>query len=297
MINVIWQTEKSNKSVISNETDNQLEYITKVLFKNFDFINHFDNKEYKTFLDNSIIIYPAWNRLVDDIQSKYFETYRLKKLNYILFHISNEFLNHDYSYYSNANHVFRFHYDPNIKLNNVITFPMGFLTGYMNNSEKINLSKDRNILVTFIGDLKHDRHNLVNNIQDIDNKFIHCTRTWGDSNMLQFNEVINIYKKTLFVPIPLGYGNRDETCRPYEALEWGSIPIIKKVNGEDFYKPVLGEHPLPTINEWHELKPLMNKLLNNNIDDLIIKINEWWTSYKEKLAKDAGDIVMKEFNK
>jgi hypothetical protein len=293
MINIIWQTFSSDNQVIHNETLCQFEYITKVLFKNIEFKNYFDNKEYKTVLNNSIIIYSAWNKYIDNEQKEYFNKFKNNGFNYILFHLSNEFLDHYHDYYSDANFVFRFHFDPDIKLSNVFTFPMGFLSGYLNNDNNINLSKDRNLLVTFVGDLKHDRRIMIDNISNIENKFIHCTNTWGASNMLSFKDVIEVYKKTLFVPIPLGYGNRDETCRPYEALEYGCIPILKKVNGVDFYKSVLGEHPLPSVNEWSELKPLMEKLSTEKIDDLIIKIHNWYLNLKDELSKKASDIINK----
>jgi len=291
IVNVIWQTKISNKPVIQNETNNQFEFITKVLFKNFNFINHFDDQKYKTVLNRSILIYGAWDRHITEQQRKYFGTYKSNNFNYILFHLSNEALNHYTDYYSDANYVFRFHYDPEIKLPNVITFPLGFLSGYMNNDKKINLSTNRNTIICFIGDIKHDRQGLVNDISKINNNVIHCTKTWGDVNMMPFDKVIEVYKKTIFAPIPLGYGNRDECCRPYEALEWGCIPIIKKINEVDFYKQVLGDHPLPTINEWSEIQPLIDKLMSENIDDLIIKINRWYLEYKEKLAVQICDIV------
>ena len=296
MINLIWQTDYSNKPTIINETTNQLEYITKVLFKNLEYINHFDNKEYKTYLNNSIIIYPNMIPENSNEMNYYLEKYKSMNLNYILFHLGDEIFHENYNYYLDANYVFRVHYNPNIVLPNVTTVPMGFLTGYINNTRKINLSNDRNILVTFIGELKHDRQLLVNSLSDVENKIVHCTYAWADPNQFTFDKSIDIYKKTLFAPIPLGYGNRDECCRPYEALEWGCIPIIKKVNGIDFYKPTLGEHPLPTINEWSELKPLMNKLMNDNIDDLIIKINDWWTDFKLILSKKVADLVIEKLN-
>jgi hypothetical protein len=291
MINIIWQTEYSNKPVITNETSIQFEYITKVLFKNVEHINYFDNKEYKTILDNSIIIFPNRIPSISDEMKEYLNKFHLLKYNYILFHLGDEIYHDNYDYYSNAKHVFRFYYNKDIKFNNVTTPAMGFISGYMNNGETINLSKYRDISVTFIGELKHDRQLLVNSISNIKNNFIHCTRSWGDPNQIPIKNVIDIYKKTLFVPIPKGYDDRGEGCRPYEALEWGCIPILKTVNGVDFYRHVLGEHPLPTVDNWSDIKSLIDKLMNDDVDSLIIKVNNWWTTFKEKLSNNIGDIV------
>jgi len=291
MINLIWQTDYSNKPTIQNETTIQFEYITKILFKNIDHINHFDNKEYKTVLNNSIIIYPNRIPTISDDMKNYLEKYKSLNYNYILFHLGDEIYHNNYDYYADANHVFRFYYNPDIKLPNVTTPPMGFITGYMNNTNKINLSKDRNIPVTFIGEVKHDRQLLVNNISNIENRFMNCTKSWADPNQLSFNNVIDIYKRTLFVPIPKGYRDRGEGCRPYEALEWGAIPILKTVNGVDFYKHVLGDHPLPTIDNWSDIKPLIDKLMNEDIDSLILKVNDWWIKFKEELSDQTNNIV------
>lgn len=291
MINIIWQTDYSNRSTITNETTIQFEYITKVLFKNVDIVNYYDNKEYKTFLNNSIIIYP--NRLggISDEMNLYLKKYKELNYNYILFHLGDEIYHDNYDYYLDANHVFRFYYNKDIKFSNVTTPAMGFISGYMNNGEKINLSKDRNLLVTFIGELKHDRQNLVNALSNVENKFIHCTRSWADPNQMTFQQVIDTYKRTIFVPIPKGYDDRGEGCRPYEALEWGAIPILKTVNGIDFYKHVLGDHPLPTVDNWYDLEPLMNKLVSENIDELIIKVNNWWLNFKESQSLDISEII------
>jgi hypothetical protein len=296
MINLIWQTEYSNKPTIFNETTNQFEYITKVLFKNVEHINHFDNKEYKTYLNNSIIIYPNMIPENSNEMKQYLETYKSLNYNYILFHLGDEIYHNNYDYYLDAKHVFRFYYNWNITYTNVTTPAMGFISGYMNNGEKINLSKNRNVLVTFIGELKHDRQLLVNSLSGVENKIVHCTHSWGDPNQFTFDKVIDIYKRTIFAPIPKGYSDRGEGCRPYEALEWGCIPILKKVNGLDFYKHVLGEHPLPSVNEWNELPELMNKLINEDIDNLIIKVNNWWTNFKENLSKEISNIVIKKLN-
>ena len=86
MINLIWQTENVGKKVLSDETVGQLEYITKVIFKNVEHINHFDNKQYKTFLDNSVIIYSAPLTDIDYGLKIYLDKYKQMNLKYFLFH-------------------------------------------------------------------------------------------------------------------------------------------------------------------------------------------------------------------
>lgn len=292
MINLIWQTRMDNISVLGDETNGQYEFITKVILKNVDYINYFDNKKYETILDNSIIVYSAPGSDIDSGLKDYLNKYNELKYNYILLHISNETLNHKCEYYSDAQHVFRFYHDEKIKKDNVTTLPLGFVSGYMNNTNNINLSDKRDISVVFIGQVKSDRKILVESIKNIENNFLHLTNKWNCPTKLSFDDVIDIYKRTLFVPCPMGWCNPD-SLRIFESLEWGCIPIIKKYNGIDYFEYIFGEHPIPTINEWTEVKGLMDNLINENIDDLILSINKWYKNYMNSVSENVSDIIYK----
>lgn len=290
MINIIWQTKKDNTSVLGDETNGQFQYINNVIFKNIEHINHFDNKEYKTVINNSIIVYSAPDKEIDNGLNLYLRKYKSLNFKYILLHLSNEILNHNCDYYDDSEHVFRFYYDQNIKKTNVTTLPLGFVSGYMNTTNNINLSEKRDILVTFIGQVKSDRHLLINSISNIQNKFLHITNKWNCPTCLSSNEVIEIYKKTLFIPCPMGWCNPD-SLRIFEALEWGCIPIIKKYDGIDYFKYIFGEHPLPLINDWSEITELINKLTHENLDDLILSINSWYINLMDSMSVNVANIV------
>jgi hypothetical protein len=220
----------------------------------------------------------------------YLNTYKTKGYKYILIHLSNESLQHNCNYYTNAEHVFRFYHDDSIKYSNVTTLPLGFVSGYMNNDNIINLSDKRNISVVFIGQIKADRQLLINNISEINNNFIYLTNQWDDPNLLTFDKVIEIYKRTKFIPCPMGWCNPD-SLRFFEALEWGAIPIIKKYNGIDYFKYIFGEHPIPIVNDWNEIPDLINKLDNNKLDELIIKINTWYKNEMKIVSENVANII------
>jgi len=280
MINLIWQTD-------NNPTNFHYDYITKVLFKNINYINHFDNKSYNTFLNNSIIIYSCMNYDINDKMKDYLEKYKSLGLKFIIFHLSDEKLNMDCCYYDNAQHIFRHYYNDKINDLNITTLPLGFASGYMNDTNNINLLNERDILITFIGQVKSDRQDLINNLNDINNKFLYLTTQWDCPTALSPNEVIEIYKRTIFVPCPMGW-NHPDSHRIFEALEWGCIPIIKKYNGIDYFKYIFGEHPLPVLDDWSKIKDLMDELKNN---ELLLKINKWYKNYMNTLSENISKIV------
>jgi hypothetical protein len=302
MINVIWQIQPVNHE--KNETEIKIlnfhiEFITNVLFKDLECVHHFDNLEYKTFLDNSIIIYYNYwllTELTPDLKN-YFTKYDELNLNYILFHLSDEDLHQNLDYYSNAKYIFRLFYNHKIQYSNLITLPIGYLSGYMNKENIINLSDKRDILISFIADdNKSDRKNLVNNLSDIDSKFLHLTKQWNCPTSLSKEKIIEVYKRTIFVPCPMGRISV-ETLRLYEALEWGCIPIIKRYKNEDYYEHIFGEHPIPIIDDWSELSSLIKKLNNENIDELIIKINTWYKNFMNETSLKIKNIVEEKLNK
>lgn len=51
---------------------------------------------------------------------------------------------------------------------------------------------------------------------------------------------------SIFSPCPQG-NVLLETPRVYEALQCGSIPIVERRLTLDYYKQLLGPHPLPTV--------------------------------------------------
>ena len=297
MVNLIWQTRQTgNKNPYTDETYSQFEFITEVIFKNIKHENHFDNKKYSIFLENAIIIYSSFSNHLEDDIAKYLKKYDSMNIKYSLFHLSNEnsYVNGLHcDYYDNTEHVFKFYYDKTIKKSNVTTFPLGYISGYINREKNINLSKDRDITTSFIGQVKSDRQLLVNNLLEMDelnNNFVYLTDKWNPTNGLSFNKVIEIFKRTLFVPCPMGWQN-PESCRLYEALEWGCIPIIKRYNGEDYYKNILGDHPIPVVNEWDEINSLIQELKSEDLDKLIKKINNWYLNYLDSISNNVENII------
>lgn len=298
MVNVIWQTYYEELSILFNSSLSQFEYIDDVVFKHLPHKNYFDHRRCKKILNNSIIIFSEMFFEMEEDVRKYLDKYDELNYNYILFHISNEFLGFNTKYYKNAKHIFRFYYDKNITLNNVTTLPVGFITGYLNKQNEIVPSKNRDILATFIGQLKKDRQYLVDELYKLDKTnsiFIYTTNKWADPNGLTTKRVIDIYKRTKFIPCPIGNHNV-ETLRLFEALEWGCIPVLKRYNNEDYYYNLFGDHPIPILNDWDELNYFMLSFDDEKTDKLIKELNDWYINYKDDMSLKVAKIVTDTFN-
>lgn len=87
-------------------------------------------------------------------------------------------------------------------------------------------------------------------------------------------------------PCPAGPSTPD-TFRVYEALECGAIPILDAVSlrpeTRGVWPLLLGDHPLPIIDDWSTLPDVMAQWL----DGWELKqrwISLWWRAYKNSFA-------------
>jgi hypothetical protein len=104
---------------------------------------------------------------------------------------------------------------------------------------------------------------------------------------------------SLVVPCPSGPASPD-TFRIWEALECGAVPIVDSRSLRDetvgFWPVVLGDHPLPMIDDWAMLPEVMDAVLAD-YDRIQHFCQYWWKSYrlsfKDWLAKDLVSLGAK----
>lgn len=280
-LNLIWQTKKGEP------TDFEFEYTTRVLFSGFKTNYYFDDGAYKEILDNSVIIYSNDSKKAPPELIHYLNKFRKRKFRFYLLHFSNEGLNHDHWYYSKANYVFRNYFDPQIKASNVLFIPLGFKSGYLNKDGKLNDCAEKSINVSFVGQPKSDRFEMIGAMEKLDAHYVHKTTSWNSPNALTQDECIDIYKKTKFAPCPMGNVHPD-SFRVCEALEWGSIPVIRTVDGEDYFRNVFGDHPFKVVNSWNELGRVVKS------DDYCAErehVHAWYLDFKTNLQNKIKDII------
>jgi len=259
----------------------EYDYILNDLLSNFEIEVKLIWDKLELFVENSLIIYSSDERELDNNLLNYFENYKNKGIKFNLFHISNECLNHNFNYYDYAEVVLRNYYDERIDKENVLTVPLGYKGGIKNRNKDYLRSDQKKYDFSFVGQLKNDRFNLVSEISKFDRVFIHKTNKWDCPTSIGPVEMGEIYSSTLLVPCPMGNINID-SFRICEVLESGSIPIIKKYNGYDYFEKIFGEHPIPIVNDWNEITNVYDKILVNP-DYEIEKINNWYYDFKNKL--------------
>jgi len=255
---------------ILNDLLSEFEIDVKLILDNLD-----------VFIENCLIIYSCDDRELNKNFRDYFVNYKNKGIKFNLFHISNEQLNHNCDYYDYAEVVIRNYYDPKINKQNVLTVPLGYKGGIKNLNQNYLSFNQKKYDFCFIGQLKRDRYDLITQISKSDKVFVHLTNRWDCPTSIGSKEMGEIYSSTLLVPCPMGNVNVD-TFRICEVLESGSIPIIKKYDGYDYFEKIFGEHPIPTVNEWNEIISVYNNILLNP-DYEIKKINEWYSTFKHEL--------------
>jgi hypothetical protein len=287
MKNLIWQTKIGDEQF-------SLQYIKDFLLKGIDYKEIFDGGECKVFLDDSIIVYSCCNDLPKKLE-EYFKKYDELKYKYYIIHTSNEARNeHDFTHYKNAKHVFREYYDPKTDaFDNVTTIPLGYKTGFLNEDrEGLFHANNKEYLWAFIGQVgKSDRVFMYDHLKTIGPHFVHSTSQWDCPTSLSVEKSIEIYKKTFFVPCPMGWLNPD-SFRINEALEWGCVPIVKKYpnfDGINYYKHVYGDNiPFIVVNEWNECPKIMMDLCNNVdiLNKLMYDIQIWYNIFRKNLQID-----------
>lgn len=282
-INLIWQTPKGDY------TEFEFEYITKILFKNFNQNKIFDNGTYETILNDSVIIYSKDNEDKTPISNdfiNYLDKFLEKGYNFYLLHLSNEVKGHDCWYYSKPNYVFRNYYFEDIKNNNVMYVPLGFKSGFLNENKDHKIPKKINF--SFIGmPYKQDRMEMINVIKK-HKPFLHLTNRWNCPTSLTPKQISEIYKITKFVPCPMGNVHVD-SFRITESLESGSIPIIKLYDNKDYFQKIYPNHPFPKVKTWTELDTIIE---NYSDDKKYLELHEIITTYYDTFKKNINNSII-----
>lgn len=246
-------------------------------------------------MDN-VILFDAWVYANDPA---YYAKFKGK--NAFLVHIGDEFLQLGHDRYVNFRGVFRMIWSSVFNPEHVMTIPLG---SYIQEPpESITPVANRRYAWSFIGDAgKVSRPEMVRAFSSIEPHF--CFSSMPVSGMSFFergpsgkrrvsaSDMFQILGDSVFAPSAMGNATI-ESCRPYDALEAGAIPIVERRMTLDYYRGLLGEHPLPTFASWREARQFANRLLNEPVQlaELQQSCVQWWANYKRELVRKIGAFL------
>jgi len=251
----------------------------------------FDGR-HQVVLDNAIV-FDAWV-YANDLE--YYKQFKGK--NAFLVHIGDEFYQIGADRYRNFRGVFRMLWSSVFNPQHVMTIPLG--TYIKESPASFPAVRDRRYAWSFIGDAeKASRPEMVHAFSSIEPHIcFSSTRVSGMSFLggggrkYSRPEFYEILGQSVFAPSPMGNASI-ESCRPYDALEMGAIPIVERRMTLDYYHGLLGDHPLPTVGSWAEGRALVSRLLDRpeELDKLQKTCVQWWADYQLKLHDRIGAFL------
>lgn len=251
-------------------------------------------------MDNAIVV-DAWVYANDPA---YYA--RFKGKNAFLLHCFDEFYELGLDRYLNFRGVFRMIWCGVFNPRHVMSLPLG---SYLDDlPATVPPVTERHYAWSFIGDAgKVSRPDMVRAMSTIEPHV--CFSSTPVRGVKFFNHDANgerripthkffeVLGDSVFAPAPMGNATI-ESCRPYDALEVGAIPIVERRLTLDYYRGLLGDHPLPTVGSWSEARKLVEVLLSDpgRLGDLQRTCLHWWAKYKSGLIAEIGTFLEERSN-
>ena len=249
-------------------------------------------------LDNAIL----FDAFVYCNDVKYYEQFRGK--NAFLVHFLDENFEGLYEeIYRNFLGVFRCHWSNVFNEKYVRKMPLGYSNGMGRAGRAIEPASTRKYVWSFAGQIaKSSRPDMVKALLPVKPYFLSGTddisgltflsREDREPKLLTPSDFSDLLLQSTFSPCPMG-NVQLECFRLYEALECGSIPIVEKRLTMDYFRELLGEHPIPTVRSWPEARTFIQQMLGNagEIDALQERCLSWWDGYKQSYREQVIEFV------
>ena len=238
-------------------------------------------------IKNPIILYPSWDRSPPNHVVNFIN--QLNPKQYLLFHFGDEGFIHDCSYYGRSFHTFRNYLVPGLDKSNCTLLPLGWNNGIGNPG--VPHKRDRKFDFCFIGSSKlrylpfsvNDRIDVMSVLRS-QNSLLHFPDLLGqDMNGAQQAAV---YMDSYFGPCTRGNTSLD-TFRVTELLEHGCIPMLRRYEGFDYYRALLGSNPLPIVDSWYDIP----KYLKRDVYQLQSEVWDWYGKLKMKIKSEVQSKV------
>ena len=256
--------------------------------------SHVVDGKHEVVLDNAIL----FDSFVYSRDPAYYQKFR--GMNSFLVHLSDEFYELGHDRYLPFRGVFRTIWTSVFNPKHVMQIPLGFSADMVPSDAK---ASERRYAWSFVGDAeKASRPDALLALSPIEPHL--CFSSTEVSGLTFFRATAKGKKKipredfvrylgqSAFVPTPMGNASL-ESCRVYDALECGAIPIVERRMTLDYFKRLLGDHPLPTVRAWSEARELVKKLVRDpdKLDELQQKCQAWWKHHQSVLTQEIGRFL------
>jgi hypothetical protein len=136
---------------------------------------------------------------------------------------------------------------------------------------------------SFIGQVKGKpgRPEFLAQFSRYTNKFTHFTNVWLDPAQIPPVDYVATMENSVFVPAPGGWATAPESCRLYEALEAGAIPVVPDAD-MGYYRNLYGEVPFV---------PVSTNLLSLNHEAVQRQCIDWWRKEKARHTQKFMDYI------
>ena len=208
---------------------------------------HVFDGNHEVVLDDAILLDGFIKRVSHDYYRK------IEGKNAFLVHFLDETYEGGYERYDHFRGVIRNLWSTAFNPRKVFILPTGYWNPAKPQFKTFTPASRRKYLWSFDGELrKSSRLDAVKALRRIEPHFLRDTGPTYEKPTLSFKpEYQEVLTDSAFAPAPMG-NVALETCRMYEALELGSIPLIETRRAYPYFEHVLGRHPLPSFERWSD---------------------------------------------
>ncbi len=259
--------------------------------------NYVTDGKHEVVLDNSILL-DAFCYAQDPA---YYAKFKGK--NAFLVHFLDENYEGGYELYENFRGVIRCFWSDVFNPQRIMFLPLGYNNGVERERANIVAASRRRYVWSFLGQMnKSSRPDMAHGLAKIAPNFLYATddvpgfvfynKVDGKRRLFPRDEYAEFLFESSFSPCPMGNANL-ECFRVYESLECGSIPVVEKRLTLDYFRELLGDHPMPSVRSWREAHGLIAELLKTpaQMDALQQSCLTWWRSYKKEYAVRLGEYL------
>jgi len=239
---------------------------------------HFYDGEWAQVMDNCLLI----DTYLHHHPASYYRQFRGK--NAFLLHVCDETYEGGYENYDNFRGVFRFYWSGIFNSRRVLQLPLGYSNGFIAGDWEPGTAR-RPYLWSFLGGAgKSSRPEMMKALEPLTPHFAHITDR-GKVAKIDKQGYSKILRDSVFVPSSMGNVNL-ECYRIYETLDCGAIPILESRWGFDYFRELLGDHPIPTFTTWSQAARFLKSIQNDRValDALQKECVGWWGGYKKTLT-------------